>query len=175
LPLFGISAAIAAHLPGMISGNGLLPFLLTGILLIVSGVIVLVVAAVNIRRNLLASLAMVVAFSLVGWLLLKFSYDIYAIGRWLAHSEQYKAEVMTQPQPPNGELKHIAWDGWGLAGIETIAYLVFEPDSKLTTVPKTASGQYIGIPCAVWRVRRLEPHWYYVVFYTNTSWTECTD
>jgi hypothetical protein len=174
LPLFGMSAAVAAHLPGMISGNGLLPFLLTGVLLMVSGVIVLAVAAANIRRNLLASLAMVVAFSLVAWLLFKFSYDIYTTGRWLAHSRQYKAEVMTQPQPPNGELKHIEWDGWGFAGDETIVYLVFEPNRELTPAPRATSGQYVGIPCAAWRVRRLEPHWYYVVFYTNTGWTECT-
>ena len=117
---------------------------------------------------------MVIAFSLVTLLLFKFSYDGYATGRWLAHSEHYKAAVMTQLQPPNGELKHIEWDGWGMAGSgDTIVYLVFEPDRELKTVPET-SDRYVGIPCAVRRVRRREPHWFYVVFYTNTGWPECT-
>jgi hypothetical protein len=174
MPLFGLSAAVVAHLPDMISGNGLAPFLLTCILLIVSGVIVLAVVAANVRRNLLPALAMLATFCLVAWLLFKVSYDFYTTGRWLAHSKQYKAEVMAEPQPANGELKHIEWDGWGFAGNDTVVYLVFEPARELTTVPETTSGRYVGIPCAVWRVRRLEPHWYYVVFYTNTDWTECT-
>ena len=72
LPLFGISAAVAAHLPGMISGNGLLPFLLTSVLLIGSGVIVLVIVAANIRRNLLPALAMLVTFCLTAWLFFGF-------------------------------------------------------------------------------------------------------
>jgi hypothetical protein len=173
LPLFGAFAAIAAHLPGMISGNGLAPFFLTAILLIISAVIMLIVAAVNGRRKLLASLAMLVVFCLAAWLLFKLSYDVYATGRWLTHAQQYKAEVMAQPEPPNPELRHIEWDGWGMAGSDTIVYLVFVPSSRLIPVSGTRSKRFIGIPCPVWRVRRLEPHWYYVVFYTDTDWTEC--
>jgi len=173
LPLFGISAAVAANLPGLISGNGLLPFVLTGVLPIVSGVIVLAVAAANIRRKLLSSLATIVAFSLVAWLLFKFSYDIYAAGRWLAHSEQYKAAVLAQPQPPNGELKHIEWDGWGMAGSgDTTVYLVFDPDDRLPSASVKAD-RLTGLPCPVWRTKRLGPHWDYVVFYTDTGWAGC--
>ena len=34
----------------------------------------------------------------------------FAIAAW---SHRYKVEVLAQPAPANGELKHIEWDGWG--------------------------------------------------------------
>jgi hypothetical protein len=37
---------------------------------------------------------------------------IRTAARWLADSRDYKAQLLAQPQPPNGELKHIDWDGW---------------------------------------------------------------
>jgi len=173
LPLFGLSAAIAAHLPGLISGNGLGPFLLTGVLLIVSGVIVVAVAAANIKNNFRPALAMLVTFCLVTCLLFKVSYDIYATGKWLTHAKQYKAEVMAQPQSPNGELNHIEWDGWGMAGSgDTTVYLVFDPDDRLPSASDKAS-RLAGLPCPVWRTKRLEAHWDYVVFYTDTGWGGC--
>lgn len=116
---------------------------------------------------------MLLSFCLVAWLLFKVSYDVHAEGRWLVHAHQYKAEVFAQPQPPNGELKHVQWDGWGFAGSDTTVYLVFNPGGRLTPLPGAGAGRFVGIPCQVFRVRRLERQWYYVVYYTDTMWDYC--
>ena len=42
--------------------------------------------------------------------------------RWLFWSRSYKAEVLSQPDSPTKELKHIEWDGWGMAGIAKVVY-----------------------------------------------------
>jgi len=67
------------------------------------------------------------------------------------------------------------WDGWGFAGSDTVVYLVYDPnDSLVPAVRSHSSGNFKGIPCEVWHVRRLESNWYSVVFYTETAWNSCT-
>ena len=91
--------------------------------------------------------------------------------RWLMLSRSYKAEVMAQPNSANRELKHIEWDGWGWAGMDTTVYLAFDPTDSLSQAANSRqAGKYDGIPCEVFRVRRLEAHWYTVCFYTNYEW-----
>jgi hypothetical protein len=34
--------------------------------------------------------------------------------------------------------------------------------------------KYNGIPCEVFRVRRMERQWYTVQFYTDSDWTHCS-
>src|SRR5215831_4867862 len=88
--------------------------------------------------------------------------------RWLLSSRQYKSEVLSQSTPPNGELKHIEWDGWGWAGQDTNVYLVFDPTNSLSTAASTRlSGKFASIPCEVPKISRLESGWYTVTFYTN--------
>jgi hypothetical protein len=94
--------------------------------------------------------------------------------RWLLKSRKYKHEVMLEPSGPNGELKHIEWDGWGWGGNDTTVYLVFDPENALADGATSGlSGRYPGIPCEVYRVRRLEDRWYAVQFYTETDWSHC--
>jgi len=91
--------------------------------------------------------------------------------RWLVRSHHYKAQVLAQPASASGELKHIEWDGWGWAGQDTTLYLVFDPTDSLSAAAKNRSpGKFSGIPCEVFRVRRLESHWYTAQFYTNEFW-----
>lgn len=90
--------------------------------------------------------------------------------RWLARSHNYKSEILAQPTAV-GELKHIEWDGWGWAGQDTTVYLVYDPIDSLAAAAKGQKpGKFNGIPCEVFRVRRLENCWYTVQFYTNEFW-----
>jgi hypothetical protein len=125
------------------------------------------------KRSLSILLALV-AYCGSSWLLWKSSMDIRPAERWLLHSRTYKAEVLAQPSPKNGELQHMEWDGWGFAGSDTVVYLVYDPnDSLVPAVRSHSSGNFNGIPCEVWRVHRLESHWYSVVYYTSTAWDDC--
>jgi hypothetical protein len=90
--------------------------------------------------------------------------------RWLLWSRSYKAKVLAQPDSANGEFKHIEWDGWGWAGIDTTVYLVFDPTDSLSRANGQRPGKYSGLPCEVPLVKRLEDKWYTVRFYTNHDW-----
>jgi hypothetical protein len=95
--------------------------------------------------------------------------------RWSLWSKGYKSWVLAQPGSASGELKHVEWDGWGFAGAgDTTVYLVFDPNDSLAAEAKSQfPGKFSGIPCEVPRVRRLESHWYAVMFYTDTDWDHC--
>src|SRR5580698_10876482 len=67
--------------------------------------------------------------------------------RWLIWSRSYKAEVLAQPDSSNEELKHIEWDGWGWAGMDTTVYLVFDPTDSLSRADPRHPEKYKGIPC----------------------------
>jgi hypothetical protein len=96
--------------------------------------------------------------------------------RWLLWSRHYKAEVLVQPTPGSGELRHIEWEATGFAGVaNNTVYLVFDPTDSLSPAARSHSpGKYSGIPCEVVFVRRLESHWYSVLFYTDEMWGNCT-
>lgn len=94
--------------------------------------------------------------------------------RWMLWSREYKSEVLARPSVPDGELKHIEWDGWGWAGQDTTVYLVYDPTISLATAASNRqSGKFVGIPCEVANVSRLEGQWYTVTFYTDTEWGRC--
>lgn len=91
--------------------------------------------------------------------------------RWLLRSAHYKAQVLAQPDPGAGKLRHSEWDGWGFAGEDTTVFLAFDPtDSLAAAVSRQAPVNAATLPCEVARVRRLESHWYAVLFYTDTYW-----
>jgi hypothetical protein len=101
-------------------------------------------------------------------------FGLHSKTRWLLHANEYKARVSSEPTPQSGLLKHVEWDGWGLAGNDTTVYLVFDPSDVLATPSRTAApGKYAGLPCEVARVKRLEQNWYTVMFYTQTDWNFC--
>lgn len=94
--------------------------------------------------------------------------------RWLFESGKYKREVLAQPADSTQLLKHVEWDGWGWGGNDTTVYLVFDPKNALAHAASSGSaGKFPGIPCEVYRVRRLETHWYTVQFYTDSDWNDC--
>jgi len=94
--------------------------------------------------------------------------------KWLLRSGKYKREVLAQPTGPTRDLKHIEWDGWGWGGNDTTVYLVFDSENALAHAAKIGSAsKYPGIPCEVYRVRRLESQWYTVQFYTESDWNNC--
>jgi len=103
------------------------------------------------------------------------SRELQTTARWLRRSNDYKAQLMAQPAPTNGELRHIEWDGWGFAGMDTVRYLVFDPNDVLASAAAShSSGKFSGIPCAVYRVNRLAGHYYIAWFYTDTEWNACS-
>jgi hypothetical protein len=92
--------------------------------------------------------------------------------RWLLWSRSFKAEVLAQPSPRIGELKHVEWEATGFASVAyNTSYLVFDPSDALQKV--TLPGKVAGIPCEVPVVRRLEKQWYAVQFYTDEEWGKC--
>jgi hypothetical protein len=94
--------------------------------------------------------------------------------KWVFHSNEYKARVLSEPPEPKGLLRHVEWDGWGFAGNDTTVYLVFDPADALSAAAHSATpGKYPGLPCGVARVKRLDQHWYTVLFYTETDWDHC--
>jgi hypothetical protein len=140
-------------------------------------VFALVFLGIAIRKKRLPSLSVFLilpVFWAVSWALFKNSFELSSITRWTLGSNDYKVKVLAQPVPQNGDLKHIEWDGWGFAGEDTVAYLVFDPNDLLAAAAKSHSpARFAGIPCAVSRVRRLESHYYTVLFYTDTDWDHC--
>jgi len=121
-------------------------------------------------KRLLALSVFVVIASVLVW---NFS-QTKTEARWLVSSRRYKSEVYAQPTPTSREFKHIEWDGWGWAGQNTTVYLVFDPPDSLSLAASThLSGKFVGIPCEVPKVTRLESQWYVVTFYTNQDWGHC--
>ena len=131
------------------------------------------------RRRCFQQLATLAIFWVVGSAFLAFDVRhpiaIRSTARWLIWSHVYKTQVLSQPSPPDGQLKHIEWDGWGMFGMDTSAFLVFDPaDSLSLAASSNQSGKFRGIPCEVFRVRRLEAHWYTVIYYTGPYyWDKC--
>jgi hypothetical protein len=97
--------------------------------------------------------------------------SVFNAARWLMWSRSYKSAVLAQPDSTDGYLKHVEWDSWGWGGEDTVVYVVFDPtDSLFQGASSHEPGQHGGIPCKVFRVRRLESQWYTVHFYTNKIW-----
>ncbi|MFZ0420721.1 MAG: hypothetical protein WAM04_21650 [Candidatus Sulfotelmatobacter sp.] len=99
-------------------------------------------------------------------------YSIRSATKWFVWSQRYKREVLAQSGGTAGELKHVEWDGWGFPGAgDTIVYLVYDPTDSLSAAAKGHQpGKFIGIPCTVFLVSRLESEWYTVQFYTQEEW-----
>ena len=140
------------------------------------GLLCLLVAAISKRPRLCLSLLLaLVGFVTISWSLERNEETLRPLIRWHLRARQYKAELMTQPNPTNGELKHMEWDAWGFvpSGFN-VTYLVFDPSDSLATAAKAGSqGRFAGIPCVVPRVYRLEKQWYGVEFYTDEDWRNC--
>ena len=169
LPLFSAVSAVIVFLPELLFGYGMGVFLYLLLAAPIVTVAVLVVAAFRVRKQTLAVLTMAATYALVMWGLNITADTLNTRGRWFIHATRYKAEVISQPVPSRGSLKHIEWysDGFPGAG-NTVGYLVFDPSDSLMV-----SGKSGSLPCEVARVTRLEKSWYVVLFYTDSEWDDC--
>lgn len=137
--------------------------------------VMVVVAAIN-WRHWRCSLSTLLIFFLLSWLVASKGYAAHLEVRWLTGSAKYKSELLAGPPTPASELRHMEWDGWGMAGQDTSVYLVYDPQNSLASAARhNLSGKVSGIPCGVSGVGRLQDHWYYAVLYTNTFWEWCGD
>lgn len=175
LPFYGVLGACIVLFPKTAFGNDIGVFLITIVLAGLVSLVLLIVAVRMIRSQSLPTALMIVAFCAVSWALFRTSDDLRTRGRWLIHGNSYRTAALNQPVASNGELKHIEWDGWGFAGAgDTTVYLVFDPTDSLATAARDGSpGKFKGLPCTVLRVRKLENHWYTVLFYTDSDWDHC--
>ncbi len=149
-------------------------------LLFVANIIVLLYAAIRKRlRQLQPALLMLAVLWTVPTLVLLYNranpFQLRETARWLVWSREYKAEVMSQPTSANGDLKHIEWDGSGFAGVANQSLvLAFDPEDTLSAVAKSHQGKFNEKSCTVFRVYRLESHWYAVLFYIDETWGDCS-
>ena len=126
------------------------------------------------KRRSVSILSMLAIFWVLSVPLFKNYLAVRSAARWLIWSDDYKARVVAQPAPANGDLKHLDWDGWGWGGENTEVYLVFDPtDSLAAAAGSHQPGKFNGLPCEVDRVFRLESNWYAAQFYTGTDWDHC--
>ena len=126
-------------------------------------------------RGRLTAIAALLSYWLISALIFMHFSEVRDAGRWLFQAKTYKASVLAQPVPPNGEFRHVEWEGWGFAGSgDTVVYVVVDPSDSLAEPAKNhLRGKFKGISCAAYRFNRLEKHWYTVAFYTDTSWGHC--
>lgn len=154
----------------MLGGSDLAALLCFGIA-IVTALVLIVRAVTQRRKQRTMSLMTLAAYSLFAALLLTNYTLVRDHVRWLFLSGIYKTRVFAQPIPANGQMRHTEWDDWGFAGESTTVFLAFDPTDSLARAsharpPIDASG----LPCPVFRVRRLSSQWYAVFFYTDTYW-----
>lgn len=173
LPLYtALATFVICLLDALAESDGILYFLVAVLVSVLLFIFLLSAAVAKKRRLCLSVLSVLVVYSILSFALFKSHYVIRNAARWSLLSRQYKTEVLAQPAPPNGELKHIEWDGWGFPGAgDTIVYLVFDPTDSLAAGAKSHQpGRFDGIPCTVRLVSRMQSHWYAVLFYTEQRW-----
>jgi hypothetical protein len=138
-------------------GSLLYTFLIAPIICLICLLLILSAAIRKRLRRCLSMLLMLVVFLVASGVLLKNNNSIRASLRWLLWSKRFKAEVLAQPAPVNGELRHIEWEATGFAGVaNNTVYVVFDPTDSLLAA--NSPGKFSGIPCKVRLVRRLESH-----------------
>jgi hypothetical protein len=163
-----VSASLMAY-----SAYGAFLYLLFSVPIVFTCLVLLVSSAARKRpRQCLSLLLTLVVFLGGSWVLLKNEDNLRPSIRWLLWSRRFKAEVLAQPAPTNGELRHMEWEATGFAGVaNNTAYLVFDPTDSLAVAAKSRlPGKFKGVPCEVPRVLRLESHWYSLAFYTDEEW-----
>jgi len=149
-------------------------FLVVPIISVVLIVLAVYSAIAKKKGRCVPILSMLAIFWVLSVPLFKNYPAIRSAGRWLIWSNDYKAQVTAQPNPSNGNLKHLNWDGWGWGGENTEVYLVFDPSDSLSAAAKIHQpGKFSGLPCKVPLVFRLERNWYAAQFYTGTDWDHC--
>lgn len=173
IPLYATLVAIAVLLP-LDVGWGDASFLVN--LFIVLPFLVLTTAAFLVyvvvqgaRSRLRRPIALPLLASLISvWVIAGFlefyGQTIRDTGRWLIWSREYKAQVLTKPTPPDGHLKYIAWDSWGMFAQDSDEFLVFDPTDSLATPHASDPGIVDGAQGTPFVARRLEKNWYLITY-----------
>jgi hypothetical protein len=127
--LSAVLVALLLFLPIMVYGNDLVEmfyvFLIAPVLTLIWAGIVLLSAIRKKRSPGLSTFCTFPVFWIFTLALFLNSRELHWTTRWLLHSNDWKNRVVAQPAV-EGELKHVEWDGWGFAGMDTTAYLVFD-------------------------------------------------
>jgi hypothetical protein len=176
LPIFLYCVAgIVVFLPLVITNSDASGFLYFVVAVPIASIILSILILRRRGRSRLTVIAVLLSYWLISAVIFRHFSQARDASRWLFQAKTYKARVLTLPVPSNGEFRHVEWEGWGFAGGgDTTVYLVVDPSDSLSKPAKDhLSGKFKGISCAVYRVHRLEKHWYTVAFYTGTSWGQC--
>src|SRR5262249_28465564 len=117
LVLFGTSVTLSlCVLDALLESDGLLYLILIVPLATLVFIPISVIVAFSKRPlSLLSIMSTLAIFWILSFTFLKNHFVVRNIARWALRAGHYKAEVMAQPDPKVGELKHIEWDGWGFA------------------------------------------------------------
>jgi hypothetical protein len=137
----------------------------------------LILIGLAIASRNLVGVAIVAAYIVIALALLaNNAYPLRERVRWAAFASQYKAHVVASHPQQRRQLPHAVWDAWGWTGMDTFVYLVFDPNDSLLPASRLKSpGKPPGIPCAVYSVHQMEPHWYSVHYYTSKEWDSCSE
>jgi hypothetical protein len=176
--LFSALAALccaAALFPLTVSSSDLCAILYVFVTIPLVSLVLLVIAYRRRERQRLNALTAFALFLVFTAALFARFAEMRDAARWFVYGRAFKADLLTQADTAGGQLKHIEWEGWGFPGAgDTAVYVVFDPTDSLASASKTRkSGKFNGLPCDVYRVRRLENKWYAVQFYTDTDWKHC--
>ena len=165
----------AALFPLTLSGSDLCAILYVFVTIPLVSLVLLLIAYRRRRKQRFCALSAFALFLVFTAVLFTRFAEMRDATRWFVYGRAFKADLLTQADTAGGQLKHIEWEGWGFAGTgDTVVYLVFDPTDSLASASKTRkSGKFSGLPCDVYRVRRLENEWYAVQFYTDTDWEHC--
>jgi hypothetical protein len=171
LPFYAVLGTLIFSIPGALCDPDSSLILYRFVVVPTVSIVLLSYAIGKKRRHCLSILSMLAVYWAISAALVENYWEVHDPARWLVWSHDYKAKVLAQPVSANGEQKHVEWDGWGSAGMETTVFLVFDPTDSLSAAAMShRSGKFNGIPCEVPLVRRLESHWYTVRFYTDEYW-----
>lgn len=174
-PLLYCVGGIAVFLPLVIASSDLSGLVYFLVAVPIASISLIVLAVRRKGRARLTIIAALVLYWLISGMVFRHFSEVRDVSRWLLHAKVYKASVLALPLSSEGEFRHVEWEGWGFAGAgDTVVYLVLDPNDSLSVPAKAHSiGKFDGIPCAVYRIHRLESHWYTVAFYTDTEWGHC--
>jgi hypothetical protein len=175
LPLYAAAGTFLVFLPFALCSADLGEFFYVCLAAPIVSLILIVIAFRRRGRYRQSTLSMLIIFWIISAALVAGYSAVRDVARWSLWSRGYKAQVLGRRISKDGELKHIAWDGWGFTGADTIEYLVFDPSDSLGALPrKRTADKSNGLPCKVWKIRRLEINWYAVTFYTDSDWDHCS-
>lgn len=171
----GIVAALASLYLSVFSDGAAVLLYLVAVVAPLSLIIFLAMFVRPWRQEWPTIVCALAAFFISTWvgfrLFPRYRFDV----RWFVTASDYKREVLMQPVPASGQLRHTEWDGWGFVPSgNTVVYVVYDPSNSLLESSKPNAHMSVsGLPCDVSRVKRLEENWYAVVFYTDTDWEHC--